>query len=169
MTSQNRATSAIGGVLFGLVVAAMGGFFVFALLIGYQRAKQTRDWEKTRCIITRSGVAEERPTRNSPMAYRAVIEYRYSFGGKSWTGSSIKRVDGSSSHSQRAESKVAKYPLGRQLHCWVNPQAPEQAILEHNTLAPLYTVWFPGLFVVAGLGISGGALWRARKRPAISR
>ena len=52
-----------------------------------------------------------------------------------------------------AEKKIKSYSKDETVDCWVNPQAPNIAILKHGTLAPLYTIWFPGLFVVAGLGI----------------
>ena len=106
-------------------------------------------------------VMEERPTPNSPLAYQAVIAYRYEYGGEPRTGSSVKRVDGPTSHRKRAERLVEEYPVGRKLSCWVDPDDPEVAILKHNTLAPLYSIWFPGLFVVAGLGIAINSVRRA--------
>ena len=56
--------SAIGGVVFGLIVAALGVFFVFVLLGGAKKAKETRGWEETACEITRSEINQERPTPN---------------------------------------------------------------------------------------------------------
>lgn len=158
---QKNLRSAMGGVLFGLLIAAMGGFFMFALWIGFGRAKETRGWEETPCEITRSEVEQERVTPSRPVVYRARVEYRYQFGGKDYSGSNVKRVDGPTSHVDRAEAVVGAYPKGTKLSCWVNPASPEVAVLKHGTLAPLYSIWFPGLFVVAGLGIAINSLRRA--------
>ena len=159
---QKNLRSTLVGVVFGLLVAAMGAFFMFALWIGFSRAKETRGWLETPCEVTRSEVVEERPTPNSPIAFRAWVEYRYVFEGKAHTGQNVKRVDGPTSHQNRAQETVETYPLGAKISCWVNPELPEQAVLKHGTLAPLYSMWFPGLFVVAGLGIAVGTLRRAR-------
>jgi len=158
---QKNLRSALGGAFFGLVVAAIGCFFVYALWVGFGRAKETRGWAETACQITRSEVVEERPTPNSPVAYRAVVEYSYEFGGQSLTGTKIKRVDGPTSHPKRAAQVTEEFPSGLRLNCWVNPDNPAQAILKHGTLAPLYSIWFPGLFVVAGIGIAVNSLRRA--------
>jgi hypothetical protein len=44
----------------------------------------------------------------------------------------------------------------------VNPALPAEAVLEHASRAALYSIWFPLLFVVGGLGMLRGALKRAR-------
>ena len=159
---SETAASALGGVVFGLIVAALGAFFVVVLLGGARKAKDTRGWEETPCEITRSEIIEERPTPNSQMAYRAAIEYSYSFREQSYTGSRIKRVDGPTSHRKRAEKLTERYPLGAETSCWVDSANPSWVVLKHDTMAPLYTVWFPGLFVVAGIGIAVTAVLRLR-------
>jgi hypothetical protein len=160
---QKNLRSALGGVLFGGLIAAMGAFFMFALWVGFQRAKETRGWVETPCEITRSEVSEERPTPNSPIAYRAWVEYRYEFDGRLRSGQNVKRVDGPTSHRDRAEATVEAFPAGAKVSCWVNPADPEKAVLKHGTLAPLYSIWFPGLFVVGGVGIAFASLQRAKR------
>jgi hypothetical protein len=154
--------SVIGGLVFGLLIAAMGGYFVFALYVGGQRAKQTRLWAETPCLILSSRVEERRPTPNSPMQYLAVVEYEYTFDGATRRGKRIKRVEGPTSHRQRAEAKVADFPVGASAVCWVDPHAPQEVVLRHDSMAPLYTIWFPGLFVVGGAGIAVRALMGAK-------
>ena len=153
----------MGGIFLGVLIAAIGGYFVFALYAGAQRAKQTRSWVETPCMIVKSQVDEGRPTPNSPVQYLAVVEYEYHFGGTTRRGNRIKRVEGPTSHRRRAEGKVADYPAGSPAVCWVDPHAPGEVILQHDSMAPLYSIWFPGLFVVGGLGIAVGAVRNARK------
>ena len=105
---------------------------------------------------------QQRPTPNSPVQYLSVVEYEYHFGGTARRGNRIKRVDGPTSHRQRAQERVKDFPAGGSALCWVNPDAPQEVILRHDSMAPLYTIWFPGLFVVGGAGIAIRALMGLR-------
>jgi hypothetical protein len=159
----NRAFSLFGSIFFGLSVAIIGSIFVYGLLVAYGKAKETRSWEETTCLVVKSEVQEVRPTPNSPFYYVSLVEYLYNYGGEERIGKSIKRVDGASSDRKRAEKKIMPFPEGKRTHCWVNPDSPDKAILKQSTLAPLYTIWFPGLFVIAGLGITINAIRRSVK------
>ncbi len=154
--SPSRFASAVGGLLLGGSLVAAGGFFVFALWSGFQKAKATRSWQETPCEVVRSEVVEEQPVHHAPPAYRAAIEYRYTHGGVEFMGVGIKQVDGRTSHRKKAEALVAEFPVGARPNCWVDPADPGRAILKHSSYAPLYSIWFPALFVVGGLGIT----WR---------
>jgi hypothetical protein len=158
-----RLFSVFGSIFFGLSVAGIGLIFVYGLLVAYGKAKETRSWQVTSCLVVKSEIQEFRPTPNSPFYYVSVVEYVYNYGGKDRTGKSIKRVDGPSSNRKRAEKKIAPFPEGKHTQCWVNPDDPDRAILKQSTLAPLYTLWFPGLFVIAGIGIALNAIRRSIK------
>ncbi|MBD28159.1 MAG: hypothetical protein CMO38_02795 [Verrucomicrobiaceae bacterium] len=156
MTNKNeshKSSSFIGTVLFGLSIVFLGLLFIYVLLVAYSRAKETRSWNKVPAKILRVEIIESRPTPNSPIQFTPVVEYEYLFRNVNYVGTSIKRVNGPSSDKGRAEKKIKPFLKGADVDCWVNPNNPSQALLKHGTLAPLYTVWFPGLFVIAGLGI----------------
>ncbi len=142
----------------GLFLALAGLLFTWVLWRAYTRAEETRSWIATPCVIVGSAVRGERPTPNSNMAYRADIRYVYEFDNQSRTGSRVKRVDGATAHEERARALAADHPAGRQTVCYVNPQDPGEAILKHATRAALYSIWFPLLFVVGGLGMAWNAL-----------
>ena len=57
-----------------------------------------------------------------------------------------------------AEKLAAEFPPGKMTTCRVNPRDPDFAVLKPDSLAPGYSIWFPGLFVVGGLGIALRAL-----------
>jgi hypothetical protein len=38
--------------------------------------------------------------------------------------------------------------------CRVNPHDPDFAVLKPDSLAPGYSIWFPALFVIGGLGMT---------------
>jgi hypothetical protein len=164
MTTQNHEThrrrsigSLLGGLALGSLIAGMGLFFVFALIQGYGRATETREWTEVPMTITRSEIYEEQ-IGSSPTEYRPVVEYAFIFEGKDYSGAGIRRGEGFTRHKSKAQRTLDSWPLGTEGTCFVNPQNPAQTVLKHNTKAVLYTVWFPGLFVIAGLGIAIGSV-----------
>jgi hypothetical protein len=134
--------------------------FTWVLWRAYTRAEETRSWAETPCTIITSTIISERPSPNSNITHRADIRYLYQFNGQSQTGTRIKRVDGATTHDERAQAVITAYPIGLQTNCYVNPADPRQAILKHGSRAALYSIWFPLLFVVGGLGMTWTALRR---------
>lgn len=160
--SQTAATSTRGArslkVAMGVALILMGATATAMLWRSYQRAEETRHWRQVPAIVTISVLLTERPTHNSPPAYRPEIHYRYTVDGKGRTGTHIRRVEGRSSHREAAEERLSTYPVGREVICYVDPADPDFAVLEHSTRAALYSIWFPLLFVVGGTGMILSAL-----------
>lgn len=160
---QRRSLSSlIGGIILGLFVAGIGMIFVIALFNGWRRAEETRRWPTTGATITRSELEEYNPTPSSPVRYRPIVEYAYAFGEEGFQSDRVRRVNKTSSHRHKAQKVVDRYPLGQETKAWVNPADPKVSVLEHDTRAVLYTIWFPGIFVVAGIGILVTALKQYR-------
>jgi len=122
-------------------------FFVFAGLAGmllwmeaskFYNAFRSRKWESTTCRITLSEV--ESRERNSGVQYRPSIAYRYSFRGTNYTSARIRLADWPwlKDYSSASET-CAKYPVGGVNRCFVNPSAPDEAILDRgiNTFPPI--------------------------------
>lgn len=141
----------------GLFLMLAGLTFTWVLWHAWQRAEETRRWTETPCRILTSRVVSERPTPHSPIAYRAEVKYHYQFHGANYTGSNIRRVDGVTQHEERAREIQERYVPGAETLCHVNPARPSQAVLQHDTRAALYSIWFPLLFVAGGAGMA----WRA--------
>lgn len=138
----------MGGIL---LVSGLG--FTWGLIHAFQRAQITRSWIETPCTIIASGVVERQFSENSPVTWASGLEYRYQFNGVPRVGTKIRRVEGATPHRERAEAKQAKYPPGLQTVCYVNPDDPAEAVLEHDTRAALYSLWWPLLFAVGGAGM----------------
>ena len=149
--------SLLGGIGLGLLIATMGTIFVFALIGGYERAKETREWTELPMTVTKSEILEK-DVDSGPPEYKPIVEYSFTLDGKQLTGTGIKQVEGFTRHKSKALRTVDRYPVGSQGTVWVNPENPKETVLKHNTKAVLYTMWFPGLFVIAGLGIAVGAI-----------
>ncbi len=172
MSAPSRAARLfkIGVGLFLMV----SGLAVTALLfLPHRKAMETRAWTGTPCEIVESYRKEERVSDFSQPMQRVFIKYRYTFDGTEHTGYRWRRVTFFESqdhdvarktpHIAEADKLIAKYPAGAKLTCWVNPAAPDEAVLEHYTKAAIYTLWWPMLFAVGG----GGMVWSVLRRSKV--
>ncbi len=162
--SQNTPRPARHGswwlVFLGSVLAAMGAVFAGVLWTAWQRAEETRRWTAAPCKVVYSQLRPEQASMNSPVKYRVLVRYEYEAAGQHRSSERIHRVDGAMGDRDDAEAVRERYVPGQQLSCYVNPADPGFAVLEHDTRAALYTIWFPLLFVFGGLKMAWAALRR---------
>lgn len=148
----------------GLLLALIGGVFSWLMWRSFARARAIEAWPQVPCAILESGVESRRDDPDWPEAmpqeYRFRVRYRYDWDGADYEGDR-HRLRGSSwsSSEENVLPLVAEYPAGSVAECRVNPEDPEVAVLEGESKAPGYSLWFPLLFVVGGVGIVVGA-WR---------
>ena len=142
----------------GLAVALVGAVFVYLLWASYSQAKATREWKETPCLVIISKV-NERSEKHITKEFSWRVEYLYDVDGKSYSSKFYRpRAAKWGSSMQEVEALIKKYPEGGKAICFVNPSNPKQAILAHDSKAAGYSIWFPMLFVVGGLGITIKAL-----------
>ncbi len=137
----------------------IGILFSQFLYLAYLRAEETRSWTAVHCLIEESDVDWSKISPNSPLRYFPKIRYRYRVGEQSYLSRRLTRSDGSTSDKAKVKRHVWRpIPSGSTHLCFVDPKDPEFAILEHEPLAPIYSIWFPCLFILGGIGmIVGGA------------
>ncbi len=142
----------------GLAVAAVGAVFVYLLWNSFSQAKATREWKETPCLVILSKI-KERSAKNISAEFSLNVEYIYDFEGKSYSSKfHTPRASKWGSSKKPVESLIEQYPEGEKAICYVNPDDPSQAILKHDSKGAGYSIWFPMLFVVGGLGITLSAL-----------
>ncbi len=148
----------------GLVLACMGALFVWLLGRSFLRAYEMRSWPEVPCVILSSEVAERIHDPQSSPEYRHEVSFGYQWKEHAFTGDHLT-LRGSPWSSQQEEvmKKAAEYPVRANMTCHIDPAHPEFAVLKTESLAPGYSIWFPGLFVVGGLGIALRALFPARQ------
>lgn len=150
--------------MMGLFLIVAGSFFAWRMWLSYEKAQITRQWLQIPCLILSSRVVTERPTPHSDPAHRVEVRYEYEVNGVKHTGHRIREVESApSAHLEDVRQKQQGYPPGSVQTCFVNPAAPDEAVLQHGSRAALYSIWFPLLFVLGGLGMLRGAL----RRPAV--
>lgn len=151
-----------GGRLFlcmiGLMLITVGGAFEWLMWRSYQHAKESRSWPQVEATVLRSDI-DERQIQGSPREYRLNLLYGYSYGGKEITTNQFSpRGPKWTKKEDNVAQLIQEYPVGSIQTAWVNPKRPEGAILTHDTKAAGYTLWFPALFILGGLGMIYGAM-----------
>ena len=164
MTHPQKSRAFLVGL--GLLLALIGGAFCYWLARSYFRVKAVDSWPVVRCVVLRSEVEEFLPVPNVAPRYRVKIDYYYEYNGQSLHSGRVRSRERATALKNRAEQWQARYPAGLETVCFVNPADPSFAILEKDSKAVIYTIWFPGLFVVGGLGMAVQAL---RKKPKSER
>lgn len=160
LARPHRLGSALGGVLLGLAIAVAGAVFVWLMWASFQRARAMDAWIGVPCEILESRLAEEILNPNTPVNYRPVIRYRYESGGRSIESTRIRRIETKSSRRQKMEALLARFPAGVDSTAWVNPADADDSVLIRDKRTAIYSIWFPFLFVVGGLGIALSSLVR---------
>lgn len=168
--SGGAVPSLVGGLVIGGALAAMGGLFVYLLLaFGYTKAVDTHSWKETDCTILKSAVKTERATPHSPgLSHELEIAYRYEFEGKVFESTRYRRIATRSSHLSKMKDIVERYPVRSRAVCFVDPDKPEDAVLKRDTKSVGYTVWFPGLFVIGGIGIMIASVRKFLRRRSVA-
>lgn len=163
--------STIAGRLFlvgiGLMLALAGGVFVALMWRSYQRAERVIHWPEVQAIVLQSEV-EERQIPGSAPEFRFDVLYGYEWQGKDYTSEQYSlRGSKWSSRKDEAEELVKEFPASSQIKCRVDPDNPSHAVLKRESKGPLYSIWFPAIFVVGGLGIAVRAIMNKPQRAKV--
>jgi len=145
-------------LLVGLgIILVFGGVGVYALYQtnrGRRQADESQGWANTFGSIVESRLdqstnySEDGPT----VSYSPLVRYTYSVIGQPFTGEKITfGLTEAHSRSSKAQEVLNRYPLGKQVTVYYDPNDPSQAILERRAGGGV-AGWIVGiLFLVAGL------------------
>lgn len=158
-TTQDRPHSGSSGqwflIILGLSIALVGALFVWLLARSYLRAKDMRTWPEVPCVILTSEIEERIHDSQSPPEYRQSVSFGYEWQEQARTGDRVSlRGSAWSSKPDLVRKRAEEYPVGMRTTCRIKPTDADFAVLKPDSLAPGYSIWFPGLFVVGGLGIA---------------
>jgi hypothetical protein len=148
--------------VIGLMLALAGGVFTWLMWRSFSRARLIDHWPVVPCVVLESELEERQIDPGRPIEMRFQVLYSYEWEGQEYK-SDLYRLRGSSWSSRDAEVKILmdKYPAGSVQDCHVNPADPNLAVLVGESRAPGYSLWFPVIFLVGGLGVVVGA-WRRK-------
>ncbi|MEM9017575.1 MAG: DUF3592 domain-containing protein [Verrucomicrobiota bacterium] len=165
--SAHQLGGRIWKILMGLILIAAGSTFVAYLWGSYQRASIMDSWVETETTIESLEADDTQVNQRGMPKYILEVRYPYQFGGKDYLGTRIKRLPTEASDPRKLKGKIESYRAGTTTVCYVDPEDPEMAVLKKDTKAALYSIWFPCLFVIGGVGMIVSALFP--KRLSLSR
>ncbi len=134
--------------LFGLAFLGMGSLFTWMILSDTYESYLARDWPEVPCVISDSGVEAVED------GYEFRVAYTYEFGERPFASSRYRLGDGAVfDEVAEADARARTYFPGAETTCYVDPEQPGRAILEHKDLTQGLMALFPMIFVVVGAGI----------------
>ncbi len=162
---KKRAPQLLGAVLLIVGLAILSYMTIWPLY----RYVQMHQWTEAEAEVVSAnieyGKLRSSKRRRAKTAYKAVGEYRYTFGGREYTGTQLSLFKGLSTNPERSSELVSRLKWHQRqrkpITIYVNPANPGQAIVERGaywTGMLIGGVW--GLIFAA----AGGAIvwWSGR-------
>ncbi len=148
--SKEKSQAGAGCVrLFLLPFFALGCFFFYVIFLQpVWNIWRARSWGAVPCRILSSEVKQNRGNKGS--TYQAVIKYAYQVDGRSFASERYDFFGVSSSGYTGKKRLIDRYPPGADATCFVNPEAPDEAVLHRG---PTHSLWwgiFPLPFIAIG-------------------
>ena len=147
-----KKNNSLIGPLFAGFICLITGYFV-AFYFGkpiLNNATASKSWPAINGIIKSSRVITNRD--NDGTMYSADVVYEYLVNGQKYNSSTIRfEADFKSSNSSKAYEVINRYPEGREVQVYYNPEKPELAVLEPGAFFSSYIIWLVGLlFFIIG-------------------
>lgn len=153
----------------GLSLAIMGGVFFWLMWRSFDRARHMQSWPEVRCVIIEAKMDERRIDPSSLPEFRVNVTYGYEFNGKARTGDHMTwRGNPWTSKVNVVEERLTAFKPGTSTTCRVDPTNPDFSVLKPDSKAPGYSIWFPALFIVGGLGITVRAITVRKPRDPVT-
>lgn len=146
----------------GLFLIAAGMVFVDYLWGSYRRSARMDNWVEVPCRIEAVTIDESGRNQRGLPKYELQVSYRFQWQGQDFLGTRLRRLPEVSSDRRKLEKDGASYPVGTEAICHLDPDAPELAVLKKDSKAALYSIWFPCLFVVGGVGMVWSGVFVSR-------
>ncbi len=152
------------GKKIALLILAAGGV---GLLIWshsrYSRMKEAQGWPTAEAEIVSSEIeSHRRRSRSSSRSrtrevtmYTPVVEYEYNVNGEIYTSSRVSFFDGSSTARFDARGVVDKYPQGKVVSAYYDPDNPQNSVLETEETGNIFYLSLIFGFGFILMGITG--------------
>ncbi len=136
-----------------MVVAALGGLpFTWGIAYSfYLDNKQQKKWVRVEARIIRAALIQI--SRDATKKYKLDVKYEYWVKGQRHEADSIGLLVPYYAFQSEAQEKVAQYPVGSAVTALVNPNHPEETLLEWG-----HSGWAIALAFFLGLAWAGAWL-----------
>ena len=166
--SRRRSSAPEGCVFFvvSIIFLVVGsGVFYFLSALPLLNWYQAQQWESVPCTIISSSVGVHSDSDGS--TYSVDIEYTYTWANNSYQSDRYNFFSGSSSGRGGKEAIVAQFPAGSEQTCFVNPDAPDMAVLNRDFSFTYIIGGFGLIFVIVALAMLRYSV-RGKKNTSLS-
>lgn len=141
-TAKNLLFLVLGMFAAGVCLIAWSGYEI-------KGSRESGSWPSAQGTITSSGMSK-RTTRDSNhrtrTTYYPKIGFHYTVDGRKYAGSRIQFGTGETGGSMKwAQKVVNKYPSGKKVNVYYNPQEPNYGVLEAGI------TWRSIIFLLSGI------------------
>jgi len=141
-------------VFLGIFVAIPGIVFTLLMARSANRAFKMDQWIATPCQIRICQIQTRTLNQTAP-EYSLNLQYSFTYNQESHLSSQFElRGKKWTKDPEKISKLTQKFPSGHEATCYINPNNVNQSVLKKDSKAPLYSIWFPILFVVGGLGMA---------------
>ena len=141
-------------VFLGVVFSVVGVMFVFIGYFFVKGARKVEKWVETKGVVIDSKVVSHPDLDNNQAMFAPVITYRFKVGEDEYTSSDYGFIDLSFDNPRKAERIAKKYPVGKEITVYYNPEKPYKAVLVKKSNFLIYIPLFLGcLFALIGFAI----------------
>ena len=128
--ASNQVVERIVGLLVLLVAiaAVVGAGYL------YLKSRRTQNWPAVEGVITKSGTRSQYgPNDSGAPTTIADVRYQYTVNGMTYRNDTISHAQYGTNKPSHAVKEARKYPAGRKVMVYYNPEDPHDAVLEHKT------------------------------------
>lgn len=161
VTASRNQSSRLRRVGGGLFLVLFGGIFLYFLAPEIVANVAAAGWNTTSCSILSSRVATEESQHagERETLYRVDVRYSYEVAGHRYESTRYRFIDPFTNGRGSAETAVARNAPGSVVPCYVDPDAPRNAVLDRRLSPFMLIVLLPaaitglGLWTLAGIGV----------------
>ncbi|MCB0333956.1 MAG: DUF3592 domain-containing protein, partial [Bdellovibrionales bacterium] len=151
-TSRSASSNSWVGVIFGGVFFLVGlGLFYPFFVLPLMNLSDSQSWTPTDCTVISSSVKSHHSDDGT--TYSVEIFYRYEVNGTTYKSDRYEFFGGSSSGYDSKKKVVRDHPPGKTFTCYVNPEAPSEAVINRGFSWSFLLGLIPLIFMVLGLAV----------------
>ncbi|MCF7957072.1 MAG: DUF3592 domain-containing protein [Phycisphaerae bacterium] len=147
--SQAAKSTKVGLIFFAVFgLVGLGVLFPF-FIIPLSNIINARSWQETPCKIISTNLRSH--SDDDGTTYSIDILYEYQFNNQTYRSNRYSFSTGSSSGSKGKRAVIKSYRTAKNPTCYVNPDAPSQAVLNREMTWSLLFGLIPLVFLIVGI------------------
>ncbi len=125
------AASHKGCFLVPVLAVTAGLFLTYWYMVKPRMERsEAEGWQETSAEVVNSRVVEAHSSRS--FDYEPLVTYRYTYDGKEYESSRLAFASLMQPERSGARKIVDGYPKGKKITCYVDPEEPDQAVVQRE-------------------------------------